>query len=90
MVSLEERQWQCQKLMANVANGQATAEKEPLEKCEHLREVSYYCAGGWVNERMRLYAHDADKNNLFFQLQSLLLELWYINLVPDFTPCVHT
>jgi len=43
MVNLEESHRQCQKLMANVDNGQTGAEKEKLEKYVHQLEVSYCC-----------------------------------------------
>jgi hypothetical protein len=46
MVNLEESQRQCQKLIANVDNGQTIAEKEQLEKYVHQLKVSYYCADG--------------------------------------------
>ena len=46
MVNLEESQRQCQKLMANVNNGQIVAEKEQLEKYVHQLKVSYVCVDG--------------------------------------------
>jgi hypothetical protein len=45
MVNLEDSQRQCQKLMANMDNGQTIAEKVQLEKYVHQLKVSY-CADG--------------------------------------------
>jgi flagellar biosynthesis chaperone FliJ len=46
MVNLEESQRQCQKLVANVDNGQTVAEKERLEKYVHQLKVSYCYVDG--------------------------------------------